>query len=220
MKRKGTVRPLPVRRITQLVRELPAVCSVLQAVRTVPLPRMGLPIGCLASPCDRSPMLSDPRRSGTSLDRFDHTLYSGTYGLPTHHPRTCHNVRRCRIWPVNEFGCVCRGLTGCLLCSIHATAEGMARQCRGSQPTVGAGQAQSRLRRQVAEAAGGSGIQRIASTFIAGLGCALFEWALVVISSRIERERQQRHADEFGEHMSPLTRSPPWLQFARSWLLP
>ena len=48
-------------------------------------------------------------------------------------------------------------------------------------------------------------MQHIASTFIAGLGCALFGWALVVISSRIERERQQRHADEFGEHMSPLT---------------
>ena len=63
-------------------------------------------------------------------------------------------------------------------------------------------------------------MQHIASTFIAGLGCALFGWALVVISSRIERERQQRHADEFGEHMSPLTRSPPWIQFARSWLLP
>src|ERR1700731_2307927 len=73
---------------------------------------------------------------------------------------------------------------------------------------------------RVAEAADRSGMQHIASTFIAGLGCALFEWALVVISSRIERERQQRHADEFGEHMSPLTRSPPWLQFARSWLLP
>src|SRR5580700_11172920 len=73
---------------------------------------------------------------------------------------------------------------------------------------------------KVAEAADRIGMQHIASTFIAGLGCALFGWALVVISSRIERERQQRQPDEFGEHMSPLSRSPRWIQFARSWLLP
>ena len=42
------------------------------------------------------------------------------------------------------------------------------------------------------------------SVFIAGLGCALLGWILMLVSSRIGREHQRRHPDRFGEHEPPL----------------
>jgi hypothetical protein len=49
-------------------------------------------------------------------------------------------------------------------------------------------------------------------------------WAIVYLSSRIERRRRERHAERSGEHRvveSPaLTKPWPWIRFVRSWLLP
>ena len=39
----------------------------------------------------------------------------------------------------------------------------------------------------------------IASLFILGLSCAFIGLAIMVISSRIERSRQERHHERFGE---------------------
>jgi hypothetical protein len=41
---------------------------------------------------------------------------------------------------------------------------------------------------------------RVVPFFIVAFGCALIGWAMMVFASRIEHERQERHADKFGEH--------------------
>jgi len=55
---------------------------------------------------------------------------------------------------------------------------------------------------------------------IAGLSCALLGWAVMVISSRVERERQERHTERFGEHELAARQLPAWIRFVRSWLMP
>jgi len=43
-------------------------------------------------------------------------------------------------------------------------------------------------------------MDHIAPLVIAGLICAFIGWAIMAVSRRIERRRQRRHADKFGEH--------------------
>jgi hypothetical protein len=47
-----------------------------------------------------------------------------------------------------------------------------------------------------------------ASLFIVAFTCAVIGWAMMVVASRIEHERQERHADKFGKHEP----SPPPLE--------
>jgi hypothetical protein len=63
-------------------------------------------------------------------------------------------------------------------------------------------------------------IDRMAPLFVLGLACALLGWAVMVVSSRIERERQRRHAEKFAGHGPRLTKLPVWIRSVRSWLLP
>jgi hypothetical protein len=53
---------------------------------------------------------------------------------------------------------------------------------------------------------------------------ALIGWAMVVLTSRIERRRQQRHTERFGQPQVPespaLTQRRPWIRFLGRWLLP
>ena len=42
-------------------------------------------------------------------------------------------------------------------------------------------------------------MDHIALFFIVGPGCALIGWAMVVLTSRFERLRQQRHAERYSE---------------------
>jgi hypothetical protein len=35
-------------------------------------------------------------------------------------------------------------------------------------------------------------------------------WAMMVLASRIERDRQERHADKFGEHEPAPPSLPSW----------
>jgi hypothetical protein len=64
------------------------------------------------------------------------------------------------------------------------------------------------------------GMDHIAPLFIVGLASALLGWAMMVLSSRIEHDRQERHASQFGEHepaaAAPL---PSWVRLASSWLM-
>ena len=55
-------------------------------------------------------------------------------------------------------------------------------------------------------------MDRIAPLFVVGLAFAFIGWTMVVLTSRLERRRQQRHADRFGEHGPPLTQRPPWVR--------
>jgi hypothetical protein len=40
----------------------------------------------------------------------------------------------------------------------------------------------------------------IISLFVVGVTVALFGWGLVYLSAKLERERQERHAERFNEH--------------------
>lgn len=60
-------------------------------------------------------------------------------------------------------------------------------------------------------------MDHVAALFVVGLAGALLGWGLIVIASRMERERQERHGARFGEPQRPL---PQWAQIVRSWLMP
>ena len=60
----------------------------------------------------------------------------------------------------------------------------------------------------------------IAPLFIVGLAGALIGWAMMVLASQIEHERQERHADKFGEHNPAPPPLPSWARLASSWLMP
>lgn len=45
-----------------------------------------------------------------------------------------------------------------------------------------------------------SGMDHIAPLFIAGLSVALIGWVIMVITSRIERQRQERHMKVSADH--------------------
>jgi hypothetical protein len=54
--------------------------------------------------------------------------------------------------------------------------------------------------------------------FVLGPAVALLGWAVVVLTSWIERQRQERHHERFAEpQRGPL---PQWVRSIRSWLLP
>jgi hypothetical protein len=57
-----------------------------------------------------------------------------------------------------------------------------------------------------------------ASLFIAALAVAFIGWAMMVLASRIEHERQERHAGKFGEHETALPPLPSWARLVSSWL--
>jgi hypothetical protein len=44
--------------------------------------------------------------------------------------------------------------------------------------------------------------------FLVGLSSALVGWGIVVIASRIERERQERHAKRYGTDTVPRRAKP------------
>jgi hypothetical protein len=53
--------------------------------------------------------------------------------------------------------------------------------------------------------------------FVVGSAVALLGWAVVVLTSRIERERQEAHRERFAEpERGPL---PQWAKVIRGWLL-
>jgi hypothetical protein len=54
--------------------------------------------------------------------------------------------------------------------------------------------------------------------FVLGPAIALFGWAVVVLTSRIERQRQEAHRERFAEPQRGPT--PQWARTIRSWLLP
>jgi hypothetical protein len=54
--------------------------------------------------------------------------------------------------------------------------------------------------------------------FAVGVASAFLGWAVVVLTSRIELSRQERHHERFAEpQRGPL---PQWVRNIRSWLLP
>ena len=57
-----------------------------------------------------------------------------------------------------------------------------------------------------------------ASLFIVALAVAFIGWGMMVLASRIEHERQERHADKFGEHEPVLPPLPSWARLVSSWL--
>jgi len=57
-------------------------------------------------------------------------------------------------------------------------------------------------------------MDHLASLVIAGLSFAFIGWAMLHLAARLKRQRQQRHAERFGEHEPALTQAPAW------WLLP
>ncbi len=62
-------------------------------------------------------------------------------------------------------------------------------------------------------------MDHIAFFFIVGLGCALIGWAMVVLTSRLERLRQERHAERYREDRG-TPELPRWAQIVRSWFVP
>jgi uncharacterized membrane protein YciS (DUF1049 family) len=64
----------------------------------------------------------------------------------------------------------------------------------------------------------------IAPLFVVGLAFALLGWAMLVLTSRLERERLERHPELFTEHQvverPALTQQPAWIRFLGRWLLP
>jgi hypothetical protein len=67
-------------------------------------------------------------------------------------------------------------------------------------------------------------MDHIAPLFVLGLACALIGWAMIVLTSRFERERRERHPELFSEHRvvesTGPTLPPPWIRFLGRWLLP
>jgi hypothetical protein len=61
-------------------------------------------------------------------------------------------------------------------------------------------------------------LDRFAPLFGLGLACAFLGWAVVVLTSRIELSRQERHRERFAE--PPPGPLPQWVRSIRSWLLP
>jgi hypothetical protein len=63
-------------------------------------------------------------------------------------------------------------------------------------------------------------IDRIAPLFILGPACAFLGWTAVIIASRIERLRRERHAEGFGGYAlaerGVLTQPNPRLRLLRS----
>jgi hypothetical protein len=62
-------------------------------------------------------------------------------------------------------------------------------------------------------------IALIVPLFFVGLAGALIGWAMMVLASRIERDRQERHADKFGEHEPAPPPLPSWARLVSSWLM-
>jgi hypothetical protein len=59
----------------------------------------------------------------------------------------------------------------------------------------------------------------IAPLFVVGLAFALLGWAILVLTSRLERDRQARHPDLFSEQSPALTQRWPWIRSLGKWLL-
>jgi uncharacterized membrane protein YciS (DUF1049 family) len=64
----------------------------------------------------------------------------------------------------------------------------------------------------------------IAPLFVVGLAFALLGWAMLVLTSRLECERLERHPELSNEHQVAerfaSTQLPAWIRFSRRWLLP
>jgi len=60
-------------------------------------------------------------------------------------------------------------------------------------------------------------ISRILPLFLVGLAAALIGWGIMVLASRIEHERRERHASKFGDE-SALPPLPSWARLVSSWL--
>jgi hypothetical protein len=62
------------------------------------------------------------------------------------------------------------------------------------------------------------------SLFIASLAIAFIGWAVVVLSSRMERRCQEVHLELLSEHLAAEshegTQRRPWIHFLARWLLP
>ena len=58
----------------------------------------------------------------------------------------------------------------------------------------------------------------IVPLFIVGVASAAIGWAMMVLASRIEHDRQERHTESFGEHEPPPL--PSWARLVSSWLMP
>ena len=65
-----------------------------------------------------------------------------------------------------------------------------------------------------------SDMDHIAPLFIVGFAGALIGWAMMVLASRIEHDRQERHAGKFGEYEPALPSMPSWARLVSSWLMP
>ena len=62
-------------------------------------------------------------------------------------------------------------------------------------------------------------ITSILCLFLVGPAAALFGWGIMVLASRIEHERRERHASKYGD--APALRPlPSWARLASSWLMP
>jgi len=56
------------------------------------------------------------------------------------------------------------------------------------------------------------------SLFIVALAVATIGWGMTVLASRIEHDRHERHASQFGEHEIVLPPLPSWARLVSSWL--
>jgi len=60
----------------------------------------------------------------------------------------------------------------------------------------------------------------IVPLFIVGPAGPLIGWAMMVLASRIEHDRQERHTGRFGEHEHTPPPLPSWARLVSSWLMP
>ena len=63
-------------------------------------------------------------------------------------------------------------------------------------------------------------MDHIVPLFIVGVASALIGWAMMVLASRIEHDRQERHTESFGEHEPTPPPLPSWARLVSSWLMP
>ena len=63
-------------------------------------------------------------------------------------------------------------------------------------------------------------VMDFASLFIVALALAFIGWAMMVLASRIEHDRQECHIERFGEHEPAPPALPSWARLVSSWLMP
>ena len=63
-------------------------------------------------------------------------------------------------------------------------------------------------------------VMDFASLFIVALALAFIGWAMMVLASRIEHDRQECHTERFGEHEPAPPALPSWARLVSSWLMP